>query len=385
MKFKDLRIPPYFTLLLIVLGSTLIIWLPFLLRVEQWYTLNFKGQTFQTVYKHFDGPLYIISAKSWYKPEEIQKLPVEIPLPPNYFAAHLPLYPAFIRLFAPVLGYLKSMLFVNVLFSVGLAMFFYYFLKKLKLTEHPLALTMIFLFLPRYLVVRTVGSPESLFLLLILASIFFFEKKNYWLAGLFGGISVLAKSPGILLTFAYGLVFLETLIKEKKFAKIFTDGTMWRWLGIILVPTGFLVLCLIYLSQYGDFWAYFNSGDNIHLVAPFAAFNFQQKWVGTAWLEEIVYYFLMYVLTIVFLKDSKYRSFFYFPLVFITATLFVEHRDIARYSLPIWPFACIAFEKFFTSKKFLMAALIILPGIFIYVWNFLLYNVLPIADWTAYL
>lgn len=304
-------------------------------------------------------------------------MPVEIALPPNYFAAHLPLYPAFIRLFAPIVGYLKSMIFVNIMFTMVLAVFFYEFLKRLTITKYPLALVTVFLFLPRFLPVRVVGSPESLFILLILVSIFFFEKKRYWLAGLFGGLSVLTKSPGILLTFAYGLVFLERIIKEKRFN--------FNWFGIALIPGGFLLLCLIYLSQYGDFFAYFNSGDNIHVVGPFAAFNSHKMWIGTAWLEEILFYLFMYLLAIVTLKDSKYRSFFYFPLVFFTATIFVEHRDIARYSLPLWPFACIAFEKFFTSKKFLIVAAIILPGIFMYAWNFLQYNILPIADWTAYI
>ena len=359
-----------------------------MLRVEQWYTLDFKGHNFQTIYKHFDGPLYIVSAKSWYDPDIIKKLPVEIALQPGYFAAHLPLYPAFIRLFAPILGYLKAMIFVNILFTTLLALFFYEFLKRLNITKYPLALVTVFLFLPRFVPVRVVGAPESLFLFLILLSIFFFEKRNYWLAGLFGGLSVMTKSPGILLTFAYGLVFLEKLIKEglfKNFVKTIRNHFDLRWFGIALIPCGLLAVFLIYWSQYGDFFAYFNSGDNIHLVGPYATFNFAKRWVASFWLEDIVFYFFMYALAIITLKDTKYRSFFYFPLVFFTATVFVEHRDIARYSLPIWPFACIAFEKFFTSKKFLLAALIILPAIFMYTWNFLQYNIMPIADWTAYI
>ena len=93
----------------------------------------------------------------------------------------------------------------------------------------------------------------------------------------------------------------------------------------------------------------------------------------------------MYGLAIFNLKDSKYRSFFYFGLVFFTATLFVQHRDISRYFLPLWPLALIAFEKFFTSKKFLIIFIILLPAIFLYAFNFLLYNVMPISDWSAFL
>ncbi|MFH0979536.1 MAG: hypothetical protein V1803_01150, partial [Candidatus Roizmanbacteria bacterium] len=133
------------------------------------------------------------------------------------------------------------------------------------------------------------------------------------------------------------------------------------------------------------FLAYFHSGDNIHLVFPFSVFDFQKSWVGTAWLEDILFYFFLYGLTTFNLKDSKHRSLFYFSLIFFIATVFVQHRDIARYSLPLWPMALIAFEKFFTSKKFLIVFLILLPAIYFYAWNFLGYNVMPIADWRPFL
>ncbi|KKP86985.1 MAG: hypothetical protein UR89_C0009G0006 [Candidatus Roizmanbacteria bacterium GW2011_GWA2_35_8] len=135
----------------------------------------------------------------------------------------------------------------------------------------------------------------------------------------------------------------------------------------------------------GDFFAYFNSGDNIHLIFPFSVFNFKMPWVGTAWLEDVIFYFLLYGLTVISLLKSKQRSFFYFSLVFFVATLFIQHRDIGRYSLPLWPLALIAHEKFFTSKKFIVICIILLPAIYLYAWNFLGYNIMPIADWTPYL
>lgn len=295
----------------------------------------------------------------------------------KYFAAHLPLYPLAIRLFAPIFGYLKSMLFVNVLFTILLAIFFYFFLKRLKLTNNPLPLTIVFLFLPRFLVVRTVGAPESLFMFLILLSLFFFEKKQYLLAGVLGGLSVATKTPGILLFVVYCLVFLERFIKTRQIDI--------RGIWVVLIPLGLLGVFGLYALQYKDFFAYFHSGDNIHLVSPFAVFNFQKAWVGTGWLEEIVLYFIIYLVTVLYLKDSKYRSFYYFALIFFIATIFVQHRDIARYSLPLWPLACVAFEKFLTSRKFLIAFIILLPAIFFYGWNFLLYNVMPIADWKPFI
>ena len=340
-----------------------------------------------TIYKQYDGPLYIVPAKTFYKPLAIEKLGLEMPLSNNYFAAHLPLYPILIRTVRELylltgfrvngLEYLKSMVGVNLLATIGLVLFFYFLLKKFKLTKNPLVLAAVLLFLPRFLVVRTVGAPESLFLLMILLSLFFFEKEKFWWAGLFGGLATMTKTPGILLFAGYGLVFVERFIKTKKIS--------WQWLGIILIPLGLLGVFGLYAVQYKDFFAYFHSGDNIHLVFPYSVFNFQKSWVGTAWLEEIIFYYFMYGLALINLKDSKYRSFFYFGLVFFTATLFVQHRDISRYSLPLWPLAVIAFEKFFTSKKFLIIFVILLPAIFLFAWNFLNYNVMPISDWAPFL
>ncbi|MFA6017250.1 MAG: hypothetical protein WC744_04135 [Patescibacteria group bacterium] len=364
------RIFPYLILTSIVLISSLVLW---------------RSVGLLTIYKQYDGPLYVVPAKTFYKPLAIEKLGLEMALSNNYFAAHLPLYPILIRLTREIgavvgikeLAYLKSMVGVNLLATIGLALFFYYLLKKFKLTKNPLILASVLLFLPRFLVVRSVGAPESLFMLLILLSLFFFEKSQFLLAGLLGGLATMTKTPGILLFAGYGLVFIERLIKERKFN--------WHWLGITLIPLGLLGVFTIYWIQYKDFFAYFHSGDNIHLAFPYSVFNFQKNWIGTAWLEEILFYFFMYGLAIINLKDSKYRSFFYFGLIFFIATLFVQHRDISRYSLPLWPLALIALERFFTSKKFLIILIILLPAIFLFAWNFLLYNVMPISDWAPFL
>lgn len=321
-------------------------------------------------------------AKTFYDPKAIDNLHLEMTTSNKYFAAHLPLYPALIRAVREIgvfreLGYLKSMVSVNLLATIGLVLFFYYLLKKFKLTKNPLMLASVLLFLPRFLVVRSVGAPESLFMLLILLSLFFFEKDRFWLAGLFGGLSAMTKTPGILLFAGYGLVFLERWLKEKKVS--------WHWLGILLIPLGLLGVFIIYGIQYKDFFAYFHTNGVVPMPFPFSVFNFQKLWVGTAWLEDILFYYFIYGLAIVYLKDSKYRSFFYFGLIFFTATLFVQHRDISRYSLALWPLALIAMNKFFTSREFWIIFIILLPAIFLYAWNFLLYNVMPISDWSAFL
>ncbi|MFH0772927.1 MAG: hypothetical protein V1922_01280 [bacterium] len=365
------RIVSYCTLLLVVLTSTVIAWAPFIMR----------GQ-FATIYKNFDGPLYIIPAKTAYSPESFKLIDRDPSLPHNplYYAAHLPLYPFFIYLGSFAIGFLKSMVGVTVLSSVVLAWFFYYFLKKLNLTKHPLLLSSVFLFLPRFLVVRTVGSPEPLFLLFIIGSLFFFEKKNYFFAGLLGGLATMTKMPGILLFPAYMLVLLESFIVPNQTKKLNLN-----WFYLLLIPLGLFAVFGIYYIQYKDFFAYFHTGATVPMPYPFAVFNSQAKWVGTPWLEDVLFYFALYISTCVVLWKSKLRSIFYFSLVFLTATLFVQHRDISRYSLPLWPLAAIAFEQVLTSKKTLIVGGVLLFGIYLYVWNFLGANTLPISEWLPFL
>ncbi len=375
------KFSPYFLITLIIIISTLVLWLPFIFRQSAWVGLDIKDFNFQYIYKQFDGALYIIPAKTLY---EVKKMDIpgigfilSLPLSPGYFAAHLPLYPIFIAIFGLIFGHLKAMLIVNIVFTITLGLFFYYLLKHFKITNNPFILTTVFLFLPRFLIVRSTGAPESLFILLLLTSIFFFEKENYFYAGIFGGLSAMTKVPGLLLFGVYCLALIEKLINKQRFN--------WRWFFLLLIPLGLISVFSFYWIRYGDFWKFFHTAAVVPMPYPFSVFNWQTKWVGTAWLEEVVFYFFIYALTVIYLYKSKYRSFFYFSLVFLLATTFIQHRDISRYSLPLWPFACIVFEKTFTSKKFLLALFIILPAIYLYAWNFLSYNVMPISDWRPFL
>lgn len=374
------RVSDYLLIIFVVFASTFLLWLPFLLKATNWFTLKIPNSDIGYIYRNFDGLLYVVAAKTFYNPQLIDNLGLEVNLSSGYFAAHLPLYPLLIRIFEPLfsqLTYIKSMISVNLASTMGAAVFFYYFLKKLKLSVNPVLLTIVFLFMPRFLVVRSIGAPESLFLLLILGSLFFFEKRKYLLAGILGAVSATSRTPGILLFAAYVLVLLEQYIKTKKIN--------WKSWGIIFIPIGLLAVFTLYYFAYGDFFAYFKSGDNIHLVFPYSVFNSQAPWVGTAWLEEILFLFFLYLLTVIQLKDSPYRSFFYFSLVYFVAITFVQHQDVLRYSLPLWPMALIAFDKFFTSKKFLIAFLILLPAIYLYAWNFLVFNAQPVSNWAPYL
>jgi len=353
--------------------ATFILWLP--------YILGLNGGML-TVFKNYDGPNYIIVAKSWYDKISIAHN-FSLPVPIEYYPAHLPGYPLFIAVLNLFLPGTWSMLVSTLIFNVLCVITFYLFLLKFRLSENPFWLSLVFLVIPaRWVVVKAVGSPEPLFLFAVLSSFYLFKEKRMWLAGIFGALAQITKSPGILLFLSYlGYLGFLRLKKGITIQKLIRDS-----IPLFLIPVSLLGIFFFYKIRTGDFLAYFHSGDNFHLVfPPFQSFSQNRSWLGDFWREDMVWQYLLGALTVVMLIKQKYYDLASFAGTFFAATLFVAHRDLARYSLPLVPFSLIAFDKFIQKKEFKIALLIILPAIYLYAVNFIAGNIAPIADWAPYL
>jgi hypothetical protein len=371
-KIKELFLIP-----LIAVLPTLLIWLIFYLRLPSFWSIPLPQSGMATIVSNYDGPLYMVVAKSLYAPGIIKGF--QFALPVEYYAAHFPLFPVLIRLFSPILGTPYSMLAV----TVGSTILCLYFFNKLANNyfsrNESLWLTLVFSVFPaRFLIVRSVGSPEPLFLAGIIASIYYFNKKNFWLAGLWGMIATLTKSPGILLFLAYAIYSFIPKIKNS-LAKIYP---------ILLIPLALAGVFLIFKIRLDDFWAYFHSGDNIHLIfPPFSIFNYSAPWVGTFWLEEIIFVYLLGAYgTIQLIKSDKDLGVIpWFTSIFFIVTLMISHRDIIRYSLPLVPFLYLAYGNTIIKKEFkYVFALLIIP-IFLFSLAYISQNVMPISDWSPFL
>lgn len=381
------------TLILIILTTliTLALWAPFYLKLNSFFGLNFS-QGPGTIYKNFDGLEYVVISKSFYQPELIAKLPQ--PLPANYFAAHFPGYAMLIFVFASFLGFLKSMLFTSVIFTIFSAIAFYFLIRNFKLTEHPLFLSFVFLILPaRWLIVHSVGSAEPIFIFFTILTLYFFMKfeesqksKFIWASAFFGILAQFTRPPGILLFIALGIYILwKIFIKQRLTNFRRTILSLLSYSPLLLIPLTLLGVFYWYSITYHDFFAYFNSGDNIHLTfPPFQVFNKDQFWVGDIWLEDIIYIFILGFLGGLLLIKQKLYPLAFFVLTYLTASIFVTHRDISRYVLPIFPFVLIAFEKLLTSKEFKIVLIIVTLAIYLYTENFLISNIAPIANLQVY-
>lgn len=362
---------------------TFFVWLPHLLTLSNFWGLNFSGG-FNTIYKNFDGLEYVTIAKSFYRREILATLPQSLSAP--YLASHFPGYALLIRLISSI-GYLKSMLFVSVASTILACLAFYYLVRDFKLTPKPLFLSFLFLILPaRWLIVHSVGSSEPTFILLTIIAIYFFmrfeQSKKYFyilLSASAGLLAQITRPPGILLFISLAIYIHYKFYLDRKilgFKKAYFDHL--KFAPIILIPLGLLGIFYLYQVNLGDFWAYFHSGDNIHLTfPPFQIFNKHQFWVGDIWLEDIVYIFILGFLGVTTLFRKKLYPMAFFTLIYLLAASMIVHRDVSRYLLPISPFILIAFEKVLNSKEFKIILPFILILIYLYSQNFLLENVAP--------
>jgi len=343
---------------LVAILSTIVVWL---------------GTGVSSAFKNFDGPLYVAVAQTWYDKEAIGGK-FSFPLPLEYYPAHLPLYPALI--WGASVGLQNpfwAMLFVTLIGSVAGAILFYEIAKSKK-WDNPLFLSLLWLFVwPRMWAVRSVGSPETWFIAFIMTSLWMFEKKKYWLSGILGALAIWTKSPAVLLIPTYLLIASINKIKGFK----------------AYIPIGIMVLAGVGLFGFfrlrtGDFFAYFHTGDNIHLGLPFGIFDSNKTWVGNAWLEDILWIYLIAMIGIV-RAWQKDRLWAIWGGLFLSVIIFVSHRDIARYSLPLVPVVILGFSDLMKPRWVKIILLLMLIPLYFYTVNFVKFNVMPIQNWGEFL
>ncbi|KKQ25675.1 MAG: hypothetical protein US62_C0005G0033 [Candidatus Woesebacteria bacterium GW2011_GWA1_37_8] len=379
--FKDLPPVLFFSIIPIVL-----VWIPFIFRLDSFWNIPLTKNGLATIVANYDGPLYLIIAKTLYNTESIKTM-FSVPLPVEYYAAHFPLFPILIRLFSFIGNYPYAMLTATVLSSVYAMYFFKKLISQFVREENIVWMMLIFAILPaRWLIVRSVGSPEPLFVGSIIASLFYFKNKKYLLAGIFGAIAQITKSPGILLFAGYIGFFIFEAIYNASISHKTVNFNFVRKLPLFLIPLSLLGVFFLYSKVYGNFYAYFDSGDNIHLFfPPFQIFNYSQPWVNTFWLEEVVLVYIIALLGIFKLFEKKEFEYAIFTAVFFTTIIFVSHRDIIRYALPIVPFILAGFSETLTKKSFRLLLLIVALPIYLFSLAYISQNVMPISNWAPFL
>lgn len=374
--------------ILISLIPTLLIWLPFFIRLDSFWSIPLPTNGLATIVSNYDGPLYMVVAKTLYNKQAIETN-FQFPLPSEYYAAHFPLFPLFIKLFGVLVNYPYAMLLAT-LFSSMLAIYFFQkLISQYTDKNNVIFLTFMFAILPaRWLIVRSVGSADPLFVASVIASLYYFKNKNYLASGLWGLVAQTTKSPGILLFISYAIYFLIPIFKIKAtlLAQKISSFNIKKMYPLLLIPFGLILVFTFYYFRQGNFWAYFNSGDNIHLFfPPFSIFNYSAPWVGTFWLEEIIFIYLIGTIGVYRLFEKKEYELAIFSSIFFTLSLFISHRDLMRYILPLVPFLYVAFADILVKKEFKIALAVIVIPVYLYSLAFISQNVMPISNWVPFL
>lgn len=367
------------TIIAIAIVPVLLIWLPFILRLSTFWKIPLPQNGLATIVSNYDGPLYLVVSKTFYNKEAI-KTTYQFPLSAEYYTAHFPLFPGLIRVFSAITNYPYAMLIATLLSGILAIYFFHKLISEYVDEKQALFLAFLFSIFPaRWLIVRSVGSADPLFVASVVASVYFFKNKRYFWAAIWGVIAQLTKSPGIILFISYAGYFIFRFFKDQRL-------NLKQYLPIFLIPLSLLGVFLLYYFVQGDFWAYFHSGDNIHLLfPPFQIFNFSAPWVGTFWLEEVIFIYLIGALGVYRLFAKREYELATFTGIFFFLTLFVAHRDIVRYFLPAIPFLFVAFSDVLVKKEFKIALAVIIIPIYLFSLAFISQNVMPISNWAPFL
>jgi Gpi18-like mannosyltransferase len=321
------------------------------------------------LYRYWDGPMYITVAKTFYR------IPLNNPIggaykwPPERFAPFLLGYPVAIRAVAPLLGYHWGSVALSVLFSAAACVVFYLLLRELGLSDRPLWLSVVFLFVPyRWLVYRSVSASEPMFMALTLLSLLLFCKQRVALSFWAAALACATRIQGICLIPTYGLLVLmdrERSLRSK--AQLL--------LGISLIPALLVLNGLLHYQAFGNWLAYLSANEEMISLIPFTQFvKFFDDADLWKWYFGTPLYLLLYTITLVGLARlwslDKRKVVFTYSLTVFVLLAFVTHEDLARYLIPIAPFTwVVGFKEIWEDARLRLVLPVGLILTYLYAWQ----------------
>jgi hypothetical protein len=317
-------------------------------RPEIWLALASVGGSFLVylpflgdmgpVYRFWDGPNYLTVARTLYEIRPDNALLAYV-YDARFFASYLPFYPLCVRALAFV-GYERALLLVSVLAATAATLLFYRLARDVWKLESPGFLSLVFLFLPpRWLLYRSTGATESLYIAATLASVLFFEKAKVGRASAAGALAALTRISGLMIAPAFGVL----LLARRRWRSI-------PWL--LLIPAGLFAYFLFCAQRFGDFYAYFTPhGEKL---ARFLPFGFLPVLFGKGLYHQVEFHILLALVYAV--GTARLRP---FPVIFsycvfeLGLHLCLSTEDWSRYFLSMAPFALIVgYRDLIDTKAF---------------------------------
>jgi hypothetical protein len=156
------RFGKFILIILFSLIPTILVWLPFFAKLKSFWTIPIPQNGMATIVANYDGPLYLVAAKTLYNKTMIE-MNFQFPLPSEYYTAHFPLYPLLIKIVGYVMNYPYAMLLVTLASSILATYFFEKLISQFTDKKNALFLTFVFSIFPaRWLIVRSVQLTRFL-------------------------------------------------------------------------------------------------------------------------------------------------------------------------------------------------------------------------------
>ena len=334
-----------------------------------------KESNLDIVYKNWDGPSYLLAAISMYDPQVAYHNNFinsgDIRPDWSWLPAHFPMYPLFIRIFS-FLGPFQSMLFVSISFTLLSYLALYELIKSLRITAHPLAVTLPFIFLsPRWFTVSHVGGSESMFLFFVIMFLQFVSKRDHLKSAIFIALAQATRPHAAFFVLGMAIIALIELWRSKDLGSVIKS-----YYPYLLSPLAILAVFTLYKVQTGNFWAFFDAislTKNLQSI-PFRTFSFPASNIETFWQEVNAYDYVLYFAACLLMFRKKMWQYGVISLTYFVPLIFLQHSDISRYAIPLLPFAFIAYSEVIERKEFTWATLLMSPAIMLYAINFMDHN-----------
>ena len=315
------------------------------------------------IVRHFDGPNYLVVAKTLYVPTAVNPLP-GYALRPSYFAAHTPLYPLVLRACSLFGGWKAGLFLATALLAAASASAFAVYAKDAAPDVPTLVAVLAFLVLPaRMFLYRALGASEALMSLLVVLAVLAWRRGRVDWALFAAALATVTRLNGILVV---GVLCLALLFSGRVKTALF---------GGALAAVPLLLLLSWHRFLFGDFFA-LRLGREVadspgRLCLPFAFIGemaTRNDWETAEMLLGLHLFFILCAARL-FAKGDRLEA----GLIAAHVALFslLRERDLARYYLTVAPFAVVVAWRDVWSRPRLAAGVlaVLAPLSVFYAWK----------------
>ena len=278
------------------------------------------------------------------------------------YYAYAPLYPFLIKYLSPLFlgSYEFAAFFItNISFIFVMILLFYYLISYIGKTASMYAVLGLIVYPASHY--NTICYSEALYFLMVLISVLSYKNKDYMIAALFCGLSILTRINGIALLAGYGLDMLINYLKERNYNFDSIILLLKKGLSFLAVVMAVYGLWLVYMYAKTDNAFYFLEAQKAWsretpspLIIPFIIKLFIRIFQFPALRTTLEFICPMTMLILSILSIKKVPIYFSFYSIFTILMPLSTSSNLSLTRLPMVALAAYAFIgiKSEQSKKF---------------------------------